>query len=402
MVTDGNLDSMKDWRDYMEGITELGEYGRPHLSDPDDPVLQQELFRHIHLLLSQTYGALAYQDESYPDFWPQFSSMNNYAVDNADDVYSLATIDARGLYRITGYRGTSRIVDLQIGQDTFFTKGIGPLKPALSNHDFDKELTLGTDGKFELILSAERPADYSGDWLYLDPEAKYICIRQIFYDWEAEGPGRFAIERMDLPAKQSRRSVEKMSLQMQDIVPSVRNWLDFGFGVTKSLNERQIVNRLEKSHFSDDAGGVSSQLYANGLYDLELDEALVIEMTIPKKCRYWGIVVYDEFWRIPGDWMHRSSAFNGHNAFTNIDGKVRAVVAAQDPGVPNWLDNSGYQHGGVFARFKECEGNPTTFSKKVKLTDLSDYLPKDTPSISREQRDKMIRLRRQAYQLRNR
>ena len=212
MNTDKHLNPKTDWRAYMEGVSELGEYGRAHLSDPDDPVLQQELFRHIHLLLSQTYGALAYQDEAYPDFWPQFSSMNNYAVDNADDAYIVTTIDARGTYRITGYRGTSHIVDLQIGQDTFFTKGLGPLKAALSNHDFDKEITIGAGGKFELILSAERPVDYKGDWMYLDPKAKYICIRQIFYDWAGEEPGRFSIERLDLQAEQPRRSAEEISL----------------------------------------------------------------------------------------------------------------------------------------------------------------------------------------------
>ena len=36
------------------------------------------------------------------------------------------------------------------------------------SHDLD-DLALGDDGSFSVVLSAERPAGYDGDWWPLDP-----------------------------------------------------------------------------------------------------------------------------------------------------------------------------------------------------------------------------------------
>ena len=402
--SDKETDAANNWRNYTEGLLELGEYGRSLLSDPDDPQLQQELYRHLHLILSQTYGALVYQSEDYPDFFPAFSSLYNFAIDNFDDSYYVTPLDAQGVYRISGYRGSSYIVDMQIGEDDFFSKGLGPVLAPIQQYDLDKEINFGENGEFELVLSAERPQGYQGNWLELGATAKYLCIRQIYYNWveESEQPGRFAIERLDLPAIKPRESAEQISAQLKDIVISTTNWLNFGFSISKSLKERGVVNRLENSHFASDAGGVASQLYTNGLFDLQDDEALLIEIDIPENCRYWSLVVYDEFWRVTGDWMHRQSSINGPSAHIDNDGKMRAVVSAQDPGITNWLDNAGYQHGGIFGRFKDCPGNPQSHSKKIKVTDLRLHLPRNTPSVTAEQRDATLRARRRALQLRNR
>jgi len=64
----------------------------------------------------------------------------------------------RGIYRLSGYRGISRFVEItQQAKDM-----VGPLKavkPSPLSNDLDS-LHIGKDGYFSAILSAQRPADY--------------------------------------------------------------------------------------------------------------------------------------------------------------------------------------------------------------------------------------------------
>ena len=55
----------------------------------------------------------------------------------------------------------------------------------------------------------------------------------------------------------------------------------------------------------------------------------------------------DELWSSV-DWQNRQSSLNGYTAKLDKDGKFGAVISAQDPGAPNWLDNMGLKRGMIF------------------------------------------------------
>jgi hypothetical protein len=102
------------------------------------------------------------------------------------------------------------------------------------------------------------------------------------------------------------------------------------------------------------------------------------------------------------DYSNRQSSINGYTARLDKDGKFRAVITATDPGVPNWLDTAGYTQGTLFGRWKECSSFPTPQLRRVKVADVRKYLPAETPTVSAEERDKAIRLRRLGAQMRKR
>jgi hypothetical protein len=58
------------------------------------------------------------------------------------------------------------------------------------------ELEVGPDGRFEILLSRERPAGHGGNFLALHPDARYVQIRQYFADWERESPASFEIQQL--------------------------------------------------------------------------------------------------------------------------------------------------------------------------------------------------------------
>jgi hypothetical protein len=324
------------------------------------------------------------------------SSALNFAAPVPDFTYTYAPIRGEGNYRIAGYRGTSLFAVLTVSE-TYFTRTEHP-KPGLANYDFD-DLTIAEDGAFEVILSAERPAGYDGDWWFLDPGATNLAVRHAMYDWLREVDPRMTIERLDVPAARPRTSAEELSARMTEVAQwveySIQHWL---IHVAES-REKGIINRLEVHDYSGFTGSSWSQVYLEGLYDIDEDEALIIETEIPEQVRYWSFLLADELFATL-DWTHRQSSLNAFQARLDADGLFRGVVAGRDPGVPNWLDTGGFRKGAIQCRWNQASSTPRPRLTRVALKEVRDHLPADTPEVTPEQRDKLLRERRMGAQMR--
>ena len=94
---------------------------------------------------------------------------------------------------------------------------------------------------------------------------------------------------------------------------------------------------------------------------------------------------------------NNQSSLNDTQSRIDKDGMLRIVISAKDPGVPNWLDTAGHATGVVQGRWTDCNAQPMPTMTKVKLADERTHLPKDTPSVSTEDRDRQLRDRRAAF-----
>ena len=388
------------WPSYVEGLIPLGERMADQISEPKDPLLRQEMYKYMYEIVAQGYFTLLYQDTRHPDFWPVFNQAYPVGFANPDDAYYQAVVDDTGVYKISGFRGTSYIVDFQVGSGEFSPFGRGKLGPTLSNYDLDHEAHFKKDGSFEVILSPERPKGYKGDWWRLKPTATFIWVRQMSYDWVHEVDGRFAIERLDTPAIKPRDNADKIAEQLKQIPQWTQAWVNFGLHWSDQLRAKGLINKVAVFDWSNQ-GGVSTQRYIQGIFDIQPDEALIIETEIPKPCKYWAFQLANEQTDTI-DWINRQSTLNGHFARLDKDGKFRAVISAKDPGVPNWLDVADYQRGLIVGRWKECASYPEPTVQKVKVADVRKYLPKETPVVTLAERDAHIRVMRKAVQLRRR
>jgi hypothetical protein len=202
----------QEWRSYIEPLLPLGEQMVPLMADPQDPLLRQELYRMMYSELALGDMTMFLGDPQYPDFVPVFNGAFNLGFPNVDASYYLAAVEPSGTYRISGYRGTVHKADFQIGANDFYRGNVSKKNPLmLTNYDLDGNAHIRKkDGHFEVILSAERPAGYKGDWWKLDPNATHVFVRQLSYDWLHEVDGRFAIERLDRPAIKPRLSTQEI------------------------------------------------------------------------------------------------------------------------------------------------------------------------------------------------
>lgn len=377
-----------------------------------NPQLRQELNAFLAYMTSFAYFTNVYQDSTYPDFWPIFSSAFPLGFNNPDDSYFIAPIDDEGVYRISGYRGTVSIFQFEIGTALMQVWGTGGWAsnsdgwspPSASYALEDGDANINDDGSFEVVLSQTRPKDYEGDWWKMEQDSKYILVRQRAYDWLNETDGRIAIDRLDVPAMRPRRSPEDIDRRLKNMAITLYNWTHKMADWVDTLERDGFINKFRMAGASSrkegGPGAVNQQLYPHAIFDIKPDEALILEADIPA-CKYWMVHLCDEMMSSI-DQINRQTSINGHQAHMDSDGKFRSVISLEDPEVPNWLDTGGRGYGVISSRFWKCSDVPALELRKVKIAELRRHLPADTPVVTAEQREVSIRLRRKGAQLRGR
>jgi hypothetical protein len=356
------------------------------LADPNDPQATAEAERLFWMTLASGWFT-AFADADFPDFVPAVSTHLHCVGTNPDFIYGTATIDGAGSYVLSGERGEGLflLIDIAAG-------GLGVMDtpgPSLGLLDFDR-LMLDGQGCFSLLLSADRPADWVGDWHRLDPSARSLSLRQASYDW---GAGREA-------HSPRRRSAAEITDRLSALAAYPKRLSGMALGFIAGQQAKGLWNRLEHDDWAGQ-GGVQGQHYYQGLFRLEPGKALMLETDLPDHVRYWNVQLSDMLWNSV-DWMNRQSSLNGGQARIDNDGKFRAVIALDDPGVPNWLDPGGNSEGAIMLRWTEASSGPQPALRLVDLADLRSQLPEDTPQVSPETREAQLRARRRGVQLRRR
>jgi hypothetical protein len=398
----------KEWRAYIEPLLPLGGRVAEVFPQAEDPQLRQEMFRMLYSELGAGFMHLVYESLEHPDFIPNWTQVFNNAGNlSPDNVYQFALLDDEGVYKISGFRGTVRIVDFQIGNSSTFAYGKpnekGDYGPTLADYDID-DLDIGKNGEFEFILSAKRPEGYKGNWWHLPPGSNYMVVRQMAYDWINEVDARIAIDRLDSPAARPRQTAEQIKAGLQQIPGWAEHWVKSIIGPKDGKGDWTELwgtkDKIVLIDFTRDYGGRAPQSYIAGEFELESDEALLVELQ-PGKCRFWNLHLANELLNTL-DFMNRQVSLNGFTAKADSDGRYRIVISEKDPGVPNWLDTMGYKRGYIWGRLDTCENNDAPTKKKVAFADVRKLLPKDTPNVTPEQREASIRERRKGAQLRRR
>jgi Protein of unknown function (DUF1214) len=378
-----------EWEELLDQLRPLGEQMRNRIPERlrSDPHVMQESMRLLLSGVLRTVNDAIMHDRSHPMFVPEINICQNIFQPNADTIYKAALIEKGGTYRIRGDRGTTRMMILaQLGPDSLRT---GEHHPAQSTNDFD-DLRMGPDGSFDVILSAERPAGYAGDWWELKPATEKLMVRIVACDWGVEREPRFGIVRLDSArAAKGRPTLEELAFRFGEI-PHTTAFCALAFpDKVQKLRDEGLVNSLKVVDFSQ-MTGLSGQSYYEGAFELEEDEALVTEVLIPQQVRYWSLILTNELYETI-DYYHNQSSLNAAQAVVDADGYFRAVISPRDPGVHNWLDTSGYPSGAVQGRWFGAVGRPTPTMKKVKLADVRSHLPAGTVLVRPDQRADAIR-----------
>jgi hypothetical protein len=251
------------------------------------------------------------------------------------------------------------------------------------------ELGIRRGETFELLLGGDGS---NPDWIPIPKEVTTVSLREYYLDWKAEEPAVFTIECLDDVPTPSRPTADAVAAQLTQAITqierSVVHWNDYlrehrAKGVD---NQFALPMKLAK--------GLGAARYAFCFWSLEPGEALYIETNVPD-ARYWGLQLATLGWFEQVDPIHRVTSINQHQIRVDTDGRVRVVLAHEDPGVPNWLDTAGRKSGLLTFRWFWPQSDPSPTTRVVKRSELAALLPEGTPVVDAAARRREIRERKE-------
>jgi hypothetical protein len=383
--------AMEDaWRVYLAGLNEVREniYGSPFARSAAGQAEAHYLF---HQLQAVAFNLAIAPLQHYPRFSTALAyepSTYNWGGPCADFLYRFAFLDGSRTYRIWGERGSTPILDI-LALNGFWNDPADGFRP-LGSVDVDS--VRRADGGFEILASADPGVEAA---IRLDPASanNTLLVREFFVDWEGEAASTLRIEAVDDGnAHPVTLNEAAMIERMAGAVRFMKTVIDqFSWMLTQRVIDTVGLNVFSPSPHGQ--SGAKPAMTSNTMaFKLEPDEALIVELEIPDT-KYWSIQLQDN-WAQTKDYVYHQSGLNGRQAVADRDGRVRAVLSLDDPGVANWLDPIGSPEGSAITRWFMAKDTPKIDTRRVSLAALREALPPETVWVTKEQRAAALAARR--------
>jgi len=361
------LESAAAWNQLVDIIRTAGIQA---LSEGDNGAIsRQDAVERLHglvTILATTMRIPLNNDAQYPLIVPSdlLPSLSKIGGNSPDADYHTFPISSVYSYRLRGTRGKAPFFNIQVQGIKFDPATMRP-GLALASSLSDADLVYDADGFFEVLISTEKPADFEGLWMAMDDDSFTVNIREYHHDREAEGEPEFQVEVLgDLPSPVPKTDAE-VAAGIQRAAFLSKFWFDARQWIP-GLFEPGVVNTFPTSDTDTDTAeelGLNADVkYMVGAWRLGPNEALVVEGRAAPATPYWILQISDR-WHETADFRRRTVHYNDHTIKLEPDGRFRAVISPEDPGVPNWLDTGGRTEG--YMSFRWVPVGPLEVSTQI-------------------------------------
>lgn len=403
-----DVDLKAAWKQFCGNLEEAGEQVFKDYN-PASPRQRADGFRFLTQNLSQAFDlALETKNTKYPVIHAFCGPFRKLGGDNAEYTYQQAWIDGDSVYRISGNRGTSRFFNIAVQG---LRPETNPNKPGWRNlHEpfgdtpeanlFGHDMVIGWDGSFEVQIGGDRPdPQLCPNWLPTTPDTRKLFIRNGFDDW-SETPARIRIERIGMteprPVPTPNEMMAAMKWAGNFVTGMMRDNPDWAYTHAEDLNP-DAPNHFPTSRrdFKDPVYNVEKdRMRGRSVYSmcwkLEPDEVMIIEWE--KNDLFWMMTNMGTFLNSM-DYLYRPISYTPSRTKVDSDGKIRLVMAHQDPGFYNWIDTQGFERGVLVNRNQATDYITEFNTKVVKFTDLGQHMPADAVRVTPAEREKLMLLR---------
>jgi hypothetical protein len=349
------------WRDFCRALERAGDVIlRP--GSPLDAFDRAEGFRYLSRLTRVALESyLEFADPLFPVLRRPAHETVKIGADNPDNYYQSAAIRGDCDYRLSGSRGTVHYLGFGTYAGGYGSSG----RRGQTGYVDARELAIDADGRFEIVLSCSRPPPGT-NWLAMEPDSSSLIVRQTFEDRDHETIAELRLERIGAAGSPDPLEPAFLDRGLQAAAAYVHGtaslFADWAEGFAKRLNE---LPRFDPA-VAAAAHGDPNIVYYHGYWELAPGQALLVEMT-PPRCEYWNFQL-NNHWMESLDYRYHRIALNHHGAAASPDGSVRLVIAAEDPGVGNWLDTAGHRRGTMCLRWVGADTHP---DPRTRVTELS-------------------------------
>lgn len=398
---DGADDAALDaaWNDFCDRLKSAGRRAFKDYNATSG-IHRADAFRFLTQNLGQAFDlALETRDTRYPIIHAFCNPTRKLGGDCADFTYQQAWIDGSSTYRISGNRGTARFFNITVQGMRPDGQGVlhEPFGDTPESNLFGHQLAVAEDGSFEVHIGGKVREP---NWLPTTAWSRKLFIRQGFDHWD-ERPARLRIERVDMASPKPLPTPETMITAMDwagtFVTGLMNDWPEFPFtygGVEE--NNPNCFPKIESTGADDKRGRAAVNMH----WMLAPDEALIIEFEAHEGL--WTLTNMGVFFNSM-DFLYRPVSYTPSRAKVDDDGKVRLILAHDDPGYHNWMDTQGFERGNITYRHM-LEGRPAVLSTRLlKRAELADALPPDTATVTQAERAAAMWARfngvRQRYEL---
>ena len=272
-------------------------------------------------------------DAQRPTFVPIVGPTFKWGGDNSDSFYNFAPISPDVEYVVRGKRGDAVYISVCVygGPDD------GRWSTRIVSNISDRDLTFEADGRFEISVARERPV-HARNWLPLADDANAMITRDYHVDPVHGAPTTYEIEAIPNASPPPPLGDAEVAGRLR----SVTNFLRELLAITPLPDPAEPNTIAAVWEVPEQTYGWAAKdaHYAMGSFDLADDEQLVIDGRSPE-CAYWGCMLWNPFMQT-FDYRYQRIGINGAQATYEPDGSWRLIVAARDPGQPNWLSTAGH------------------------------------------------------------
>ena len=341
------------WRELLDTLRGLDESFLAGPKAVRDDRHVADGYRMIATTLGVALDTYLFADPTRPqwlDLNSPFRPDRRWGGDNTDAIYYMCPIDPARRYRISGNRGDS----VYFSVTAYNEPAPGAWSDRIVAIVRDDDLEFDSDGNFTFDFGPQT-------------DAAVLMTRDYQADPLVGRPVRWHIEALDPPAPFDHGPTETAAALRASAA-----WLKTMFAIVplavgvRSADTHQLGHEtaMAANEFADpyqvpDANfGWSARdaCYAYGSFDLAEDEALVVTHR-PPSCRFWNMVIWNQFMAVPGVADARSSV-NGFTAVPNSDGSITIVVSRGMTDHPNSLTTLDYPRGNLAFRWFLADAVP--------------------------------------------
>lgn len=318
----------------------------------EDAETERELLEGLRLIarVSSLCSQMSVEaDHDRPAFFDMCSENRMVGGPNPDGNYYLAMIRGDRRYRISGSRGTSAYLGLQILAGT----GLTPRR--MANYVSDTDLKLSS-GEFGLVLSADEPSDLAGaQWVQIPDDASSVVVREYIGDRASEELAALRIEALD-PGPLTTLTDSALGEQFTAMAWSLMKLATLHRTIKPELLDRPNTLLTAEAAELGAADTTPDNLYMMGSFRLETGQALVLDIA-PPDTRYWNVTL-ENVWHECLEPRRRDSSVTNRAIRPGANGRVRIAVSASDYGLGHWLDTGGRHRGFMVVRWLDNPSPP--------------------------------------------
>jgi len=342
----------EQFRELMDELRSLEDQLLDHPNALGDEQSVCESYKWIFSILQVALDCFVWSDTARPHFVDIVGRTKKWGGDNSDAFYQHVALDPARTYRVEGWRGDAVYLSLTVygGPDD------GHYSERIVGSVNDSELTFDADGRFEFWIGPE-PQD--GPGILLAEDAVVGITRDYLADPATGHRTEWRITCQD-PAEPYRETDEDLARRLR----AVRTWIaDQQAMVPLAMGEPNVVDPpypVPQQTFGWAAGDAA---YAMGSFALGEDDALVLRGTSPDNA-FWNMCLWNPFLHTY-NYDHDRVTINGEQVVGEPDGSWVIVIAAVDPGHPNWVSTQGHERGRIWFRWFHPVATPEPITAEV-------------------------------------